>query len=557
MISAILPKTKNQDCRTEIDLNSQKIATDENQDDKEIRVFPIQNLKWCKMIRILLVDDQSIVRQIFQTLLQQKPGIQVIGTAENGIEAIAQVEVLQPDLVLMDVEMPTMDGITATQKICYQFPSTKVLILSSHEKEEYVSRAIEAGAKGYVLKDAATEDLETAIWSIFRGYSQLESKLLEKVVTKTAPPNKEIELIKPTEIEPKSSALSLKSAFWLLPLAVGLGVVGLFGLNLTRSSPLNPMLSATKSSACLAPELVEKKQAQYEHICQAMQDVIDVPDGQFFYGGTMGAAALRSSDVLNEIKVAHPEFHLRYLDPLVAPPDSAMGIKMLIKGELSFAESQRPLSDAEFKRARMRGFSLKQIPVAMTGSAFFTHPALQIEGLSLDQIQDIYTGKITNWKQVGGPDMPIVAVSQDYDRTGSTMSLVLQRLPIERQLLGKKVKIVRDTTATIRTVSQTPGAIGYGTQALVVNQKTVRLMGLAKWRSQNYVRPATTDGRPNKKVLRDGTYPLMQRIFVIIRQDETLDELAGIAYANLLLSQKGQHLIDRAGYQPIRNQTNE
>ncbi|MBE9048549.1 response regulator [Pleurocapsales cyanobacterium LEGE 10410] len=140
------------------------------------------------MISILLVDDQNIVRQGIQALLEPRPKLKVVGTAEDGNSAIEQVGILMPDIVLMDIEMPVMSGITATQKICQQFPETKVLVLSSHEDLESVTQAIQVGAKGYLLKNTLAEDLEQAIWSVYRGRSQIESKLLKEVFTKTAAP---------------------------------------------------------------------------------------------------------------------------------------------------------------------------------------------------------------------------------------------------------------------------------------------------------------------------------------------------------------------------------
>ncbi|MBV8883974.1 MAG: substrate-binding domain-containing protein [Chroococcidiopsidaceae cyanobacterium CP_BM_RX_35] len=290
----------------------------------------------------------------------------------------------------------------------------------------------------------------------------------------------------------------------------------------------------------------------YVQFCKAMQEIPNVPQGNFFYGGTMAAAGFRSQNVLFNINRAHPEFHLRYLDPLHVAPDSATGIKMVINGDLSFAESQRPIREAEYALARSHGFTLKQIPVAITGIAFFTNLELHIPGLSLDQLQDIYTGKVTNWKQVGGPALPIVPISQDQTVKGSSLSLLFQGLPPKRQHLGQNLQFVRDTTATIREVAATPGAIGYGIQAIVVGQKTIYPIGLAKEESKKYVQPATPDDRVNKEAIRDATYPLIQRVFVIIRQDGELDEVAGIAYANLLLSNQGQQLIDQAGYVPMR-----
>ena len=134
------------------------------------------------MIRILLVDDQNIVRQGLQALLEPRPKLKVVGTAEDGNSAIQQVETLRPDVVLIDIEMPVMSGITATQKICQQFPTTKVLVLSSHENQEYVTQALRAGAEGYLLKNTLAEDLEQAIWSVYQGQSQIESKLLKEVL---------------------------------------------------------------------------------------------------------------------------------------------------------------------------------------------------------------------------------------------------------------------------------------------------------------------------------------------------------------------------------------
>ena len=160
------------------------------------------------MIRILLVDDQNIVRQGIQALLEPRPKLKVVGTAEDGDSAIEQVGTLMPDVVLMDIEMPVMSGITATQKICQQFPETKVLVLSSHEDRESVTQALEAGAEGYLLKNTLAEDLEQAIWSVYRGRSQIESKLLKEVFTKTAAPFSQLI----TQAEQNGSALVEKGS---------------------------------------------------------------------------------------------------------------------------------------------------------------------------------------------------------------------------------------------------------------------------------------------------------------------------------------------------------
>ena len=139
------------------------------------------------MIRVLLVEDQEIVRRGLRTLLETKPDLQVVCEASNGQQAVEQVEQLQtatepPDVVLMDIQMPVMDGVAATQQICQRFPDTKILVLTTFDDSKYVSEALRYGAKGYLLKDTPSEELAEAIRSIHRGYSQFGPGILEKIV---------------------------------------------------------------------------------------------------------------------------------------------------------------------------------------------------------------------------------------------------------------------------------------------------------------------------------------------------------------------------------------
>ncbi|MFM2314894.1 MAG: hypothetical protein RLZZ04_4170 [Cyanobacteriota bacterium] len=158
------------------------------------------------MIHILLVDDQNIVRQGLQALLEPKAGFKVVGTASEGNSAIEQVESLKPDVVLIDIEMPGMSGITATHKICQQFPQTKVLVLSSHESQKYVAQALQAGAEGYLLKTTSAEDLEQAIWAVYKGHLQIESRLLKGLLGGASAS----QLITSVSVEQNGSALVSK-----------------------------------------------------------------------------------------------------------------------------------------------------------------------------------------------------------------------------------------------------------------------------------------------------------------------------------------------------------
>ncbi len=134
------------------------------------------------MISLLLVDDQTLIRQGLKAMLTLEPDLQVVGTADNGKTAIEQVAALQPDVVLMDLRMPVMDGREATRLIAQQFPDIKVLVLSTFDDDQYIAQSIRSGAKGYLLKDMPSEELAQAIRSVHRGYAQLGPGLLEKLM---------------------------------------------------------------------------------------------------------------------------------------------------------------------------------------------------------------------------------------------------------------------------------------------------------------------------------------------------------------------------------------
>lgn len=148
-------------------------------------------------IKVLLVDDQSFVRRFISKSLEDVAHIKIIGTADNGIRALEQLELLQPDVVLLDLEMPEMNGIEATKIIHQRFPHCQILVLSCHETHEYLQPSLAAGAKGYILKGSSAEELSQAIESVYRGYTQLSPGLLEKVLT----PEVEVVSDSPEEIE--------------------------------------------------------------------------------------------------------------------------------------------------------------------------------------------------------------------------------------------------------------------------------------------------------------------------------------------------------------------
>ncbi len=121
------------------------------------------------MITVLLVDDQALVRAGFAMLVGSQPDLTVVGEAGDGLAAVRAVRTLQPDVVLMDVRMPTMDGVEATREVVAAAPETKVIVLTTFDLDEYAFSALQAGASGFLLKDAPPEDLLDAIRVVHSG----------------------------------------------------------------------------------------------------------------------------------------------------------------------------------------------------------------------------------------------------------------------------------------------------------------------------------------------------------------------------------------------------
>jgi DNA-binding NarL/FixJ family response regulator len=128
-------------------------------------------------IRVVLVDDHALVRQGFRRILDDDPELTVVGEASNGADAIALVKKIDPDVVVMDMAMPEMSGLHATMEMIKQRPGTRVLILSMYSDEQYVRNALDAGAKGYILKSAIENDLTRAVKAVAAGEQYLAPEL--------------------------------------------------------------------------------------------------------------------------------------------------------------------------------------------------------------------------------------------------------------------------------------------------------------------------------------------------------------------------------------------
>jgi DNA-binding NarL/FixJ family response regulator len=175
-------------------------------------------------IRVLVADDQEIVRRGLAMLLDQQEDMAAVGQAADGEEAVALARALQPDVVLMDVKMPRLNGIQATRAITGQLPGTQVIILTTYDTDDWVYDGIRAGAQAYLLKDASTEELTAAIRGVRRGESQLDPAIARKVMEEfrrmsggpAAPPAP-----KPQPEEPIIEALTEREAGVLALIAQG------------------------------------------------------------------------------------------------------------------------------------------------------------------------------------------------------------------------------------------------------------------------------------------------------------------------------------------------
>ncbi|MFF4774843.1 response regulator [Microtetraspora fusca] len=140
------------------------------------------------MVRLMIVDDHPVVRQGLRGMLESDPGVDVVGEAGSGDEAVVRSRELRPDVILMDLRMPSGDGVDATRRILAERPESRVIVLTTYETDQDIVRAVEAGAAGYLLKDISRADLLAAVASAVRGETVLAPSVATKLVTRMRAP---------------------------------------------------------------------------------------------------------------------------------------------------------------------------------------------------------------------------------------------------------------------------------------------------------------------------------------------------------------------------------
>ncbi|WP_392481810.1 PstS family phosphate ABC transporter substrate-binding protein [Nostoc sp. C110] len=288
-------------------------------------------------------------------------------------------------------------------------------------------------------------------------------------------------------------------------------------------------------------------------------NVPNLLEGTFNYGGSTTWAPIRK-DVDSVLESQCPRFILRYTQPPSGNAGSGTGIRMLIDNQLAFSQSSRSVKAEENAEAQQKGFSLKEIPVAIDGIAIAVNHDLNIPGLTVAQLKDIYTGKITNWQQVGGPNLPIKVYSRN-EETGGTVEFFVENV-LNKEKFGANVNYVDTTTEAVRKVAANPGGIYYASAPEVVPQCIIKSIPLGRTSSQlvppyqqPFVPPSQCPSKRNQlnsQAFRSGDYAITRNLFVIIKQNGQADQQAGEAYANWLLTSQSQDLIEKAGFVRIK-----
>jgi phosphate transport system substrate-binding protein len=281
-------------------------------------------------------------------------------------------------------------------------------------------------------------------------------------------------------------------------------------------------------------------------ISELMSSIQHVPAGTFRYGGSTTWATGRK-EVDAGIKLSFRDFKLLYVNPDSGNPSTSKGIEMLLDGKLDFVQASKDIPEDLRKQAETRGIKLKQLPIAIDGIAVAVNPSLNIPGLTLDRLDLIRSGKITNWREVGGQDLPIHIYASNADEINGAAF----------------TKIVNSTDA-FRKVASDPAGIHFGSSGtLTIAQCGIKTLAIGTDIDRlvaPYQLPAIAPkdcstqkhNQLNPDVFQSGAYPLLRKLSVVIIEDGTSRQQAGEAYANMLLSTQGQKLLRQAGYLNIQ-----
>jgi len=314
-------------------------------------------------------------------------------------------------------------------------------------------------------------------------------------------------------------------------------------------------------SSCPIKSIPSQQNATEKHITyfRCFADVPNVPSSKTWKRGGSTTWAVFRPEIDKKLKQIFG-INLETPNSENQAPASGIGIQMLIEGQLNFAESSERINETQRQEAAKRGFKLEEEAVAIDAIAIIVHPNLNIEGLTINQLRDIYTGNITNWSEVDGPDIPITKYSRSLN-SGTTKTFLNDYLGSKK--LAENVVLVEDTTEALRKVAKNEGAIYFASAPEVVTHCGVKPIPIFNDKKGTFVAPYKVPLVPhencpkqrneiNIEAFKNGDYPITRPLFVIIKQDGKDNEEAGKTYARLLLSDEGQELIKKVHWVPIR-----
>ena len=398
----------------------------------------------------------------------------------------------------------------------------------------------------------------------------------EQVQKDISPPPPPPTILKPyvgaepstTILKAKSTVLSLFSKKWLL------SVVGLSTLLATAAwllFPKQPISIPISSNVMPSASNVPTGEGD------TFVTIADVPTGVFKFGGSTTWATTRQpqSSIDAAIQGVFPKYDIDYVAPSDVEaanvkagkesrcdkkPGSNTGICWLIEGSVDFAQSSIPLAKTKYADRAIES-KLVEKAVAYDALTVIVNPQLKISGLTISQLRRIYTGKVTNWSEVGGPDLPILTFSRSEKADGTVTSLKNFILKPEDE--WNPNQLVDNVTEGLQKVKSSPNGIFFG-PAKEVMTDFCGVVPLAIGKSENnlvkpYLEPlqypengCSQRNQVNPAVVKNQTYPLTRKIYVVLQADGTDRQKAGEAYANLLMTQQGQSLLEKSGFVSIK-----
>jgi phosphate transport system substrate-binding protein len=546
----------------------------------------------------LILLETGYQAQVWRAALNSQ-NIAVIGSPSHKdvsqvLRELEATDIGLPDLLLIELE--TRNPYDLCRWCRQHYPSLKIVLISNaqttipsterrwaihqgadellpkFQKRNLVSTAISAIDRilviinGFPLREPALvealipfgerEDLSIRTTSPILSSEGIDSEATRTreatlVESETATSSREGESL---SLSPRQDCLSTPSRWYLiLPWLMSILQGVILFLLLASIWQLKPRWQSK-----LQPSESESPPVSQQIYADTFQQVSGVPEGLFNYDGSATWSTIVSL-VKPQLQKAYPNLQLRYVNLMGQTPGSSSGIQMLLDGQLDFALSSRPLDEKEYAIAKERGFMLTMHPVAINGIAIAVNQSLPVSQINLQQLQQIYLGKLTNWKQLGSQDLEIVPLTRQPEDSGEIK--FFQDTLLQGQNFGDRVKYVYSTTNAIRQLQQQPGGIYIASAAQIVYQCRIKPLPInfkdrviAPYQGSRIPPEECPQQRNqvNHQAFQEGTYPLTDSLYVIVKQNGDREQRIGEAFVKLMLSKQGQKLIEQAGFVPIQ-----